>query len=64
MSGEGKFYWASGEVYFGKFADGKRSGNGVLKDIKGRQYVGIWDAGKKNGTFEVYEPEFKDSDGK
>jgi hypothetical protein len=46
MSGQGTKTWTNGDMYEGKFKDGKYDGQGTYTWSDGRKYVGEWKDGE------------------
>lgn len=55
-TGRGKYRFADGSVYIGKFRQGKLHGTGILKDISGVIYHGEFHQGRKSGEGKLTRP--------
>jgi hypothetical protein len=47
LHGGGEFRWSNGDVYSGRYLNGKRSGFGRMTFANGNSYTGTW----KNGLY-------------
>ncbi len=54
LTGNGTYYYSSGDKYNGSFIDGDRNGYGIYSWSSGSEYVGYWKDDKRNGQGKWY----------
>ena len=54
LTGQGTYYYSSGDKYNGSFIDGERNGYGIYSWSNGSEYVGYWKDNNQNGQGKWY----------